>query len=155
MSEPQSRRSALVAIVVGGVSTIVAGLAGLVGLAAVPKPVGTTKRWRKVASTLDISNDPAMVVLTSRHQDGWYATEQQQVVFVDRESGENYRVLSGVCTHLGCGVKWDGAAKQYKCPCHGGTFDREGKVVSGPPPRPLDRLNTRVNQQTLDIEVEL
>jgi Rieske Fe-S protein len=155
MTEGQSRRSAMIAIVAGGVSTILASLAGLVGFAAVPRAASGTKRWRKVASTLDISdNEPAMVVLSSRHQDGWYATEQQQVVFVDRD-GDNYRVLSAVCTHLGCGVKWDGAAKQYKCPCHGGIYDREGKVLAGPPPRPLDRLNTRVNEQTTDIEVEL
>lgn len=155
MTEGQSRRSAMIAIVVGGVGTMLASLAGLVGFAAVPRAASTTKRWRKVASTLDITdNEPAMVVLTSRHQDGWYSTEQQQVVFVDRE-GDSYRVLSAVCTHLGCGVKWDGTAKQFKCPCHGGTFDRAGKVLAGPPPRPLDRLTVRVNQQTLDIEAEL
>jgi cytochrome b6-f complex iron-sulfur subunit len=51
------------------------------------------------------------------------------------------------CTHVGCVLPWladdpsedDLAAKgRFNCPCHGGIFDRYGKVHSGPPPRPLD-----------------
>jgi len=41
------------------------------------------------------------------------------------------------CTHLGCEVSWVEAERSYKCPCHEGTFDEEGRVVAGPPPRPL------------------
>jgi Rieske Fe-S protein len=43
----------------------------------------------------------------------------------------------------------------YVCPCHGGAYDRDGRVVAGPPPQPLQRLAVRVNPQTSDIEVEL
>ena len=34
--------------------------------------------------------------------------------------------------------------QQLKCPCHGGTYDRDGQVTSGPPPEPLARFATRV-----------
>ena len=116
MTEGQSRRSAMIAIVAGGVSTILASLAGLVGFAAVPRAASNTKRWRKVASTLDISdNEPAMVVLSSRHPDGWYETRKQSVVFVDRD-GDSYRALSAVCTHLGCRVHWDGDREAVQVP---------------------------------------
>jgi Rieske Fe-S protein len=113
------------------------------------------RRWRRAASIFDVpANQPFMAVLSARHADGWYETRQQTIVFLDRE-GEGYRALSAACTHLGCGVSWDGAARQFKCPCHGGVFDRDGRVLSGPPPRPLDRLSARVNPQTSEIEVEL
>ena len=49
----------------------------------------------------------------------------------------------------------DETSTQFKCPCHGGIYARDGQVVSGPPPRPLERLNSRVNPSTGDIEVEL
>ena len=75
-------------------------------------------------------------------------------VFIDRE-GDGYRALSATCAHLGCRVKWDGAAKQFKCPCQGGAYDREGRVLAGPPPAPLQRYAVRVNPQTSEIEVEL
>jgi menaquinol-cytochrome c reductase iron-sulfur subunit len=59
------------------------------------------------------------------------------------------------CTHLGCPVLWQPGANLFMCPCHGGVYDRDGNVVSGPPPRGLERLNVRVNPQTSDLEVEL
>jgi quinol---cytochrome c reductase iron-sulfur subunit, bacillus type len=154
-AEPESRRSALARIVIGGVGFLLTGLAALVGAAATPRTVRTARRWRRVLSIFDLPpNQPVMAVLSERHADGWYQTRQQRVVFVDRQ-GDGYRVLSAVCTHLGCGVRWDAGAQQFKCPCHGGVYDREGRVVAGPPPRPLDRLPVRVNPDTADIEVDL
>ena len=74
------------------------------------------------------------------------------------KTDNGYRAFSLVCTHLGCVVRWrpeaEGAGSKkaasaqkgpgrFVCPCHGGVFDSEGKVVSGPPPRPLERLEVR------------
>ncbi|MHA2641789.1 MAG: QcrA and Rieske domain-containing protein [bacterium JZ-2024 1] len=50
------------------------------------------------------------------------------------------KVLSAVCTHLGCLVKWLPAESQLLCPCHAGKFDVNGQVLSGPPPAPLPQL---------------
>lgn len=47
------------------------------------------------------------------------------------------------CTHLGCPVGYDAVADGFLCPCHGGKFDREGRVLAGPPPRPLVQLRAR------------
>jgi len=52
--------------------------------------------------------------------------------------------ISTRCAHLGCPVRYVGAAKQFICPCHGGTYDFDGKVTGGPPVRPLDRFFTKV-----------
>lgn len=48
-----------------------------------------------------------------------------------------YFALSTVCTHLGCVVEWDAAANRLTCPCHLASFNLEGSVAEGPPPRPL------------------
>lgn len=53
-------------------------------------------------------------------------------------------VLSAICTHEGCTVVWDKEKKLILCPCHGGEYDRQGKVLGGPPPAPLIRLPVRV-----------
>jgi Rieske Fe-S protein len=154
-AEPESRRSALAKLVIGGVGAILAGLAGLVSAAATPRAARPTPRWRGVLSIFDLPPVlPVMAVISQRHTDGWYQTRQQAIVYVDRQ-GDGYRVLSAVCTHLGCSVRWDAGAGQYKCPCHGGVYDRDGRVVAGPPPRPLDRLPVRVNPDTAEIEVQL
>jgi cytochrome b6-f complex iron-sulfur subunit len=53
---------------------------------------------------------------------------------------EGFLVLSLVCTHLGCIVKWDPDKGAFHCPCHAGTFDKNGRVTGGPPPAPLEKL---------------
>src|SRR6185295_960758 len=45
------------------------------------------------------------------------------------------------CTHLGCPVLYRKETKKLHCPCHEGYFNAEdGKVLAGPPPRPLPRV---------------
>jgi cytochrome b6-f complex iron-sulfur subunit len=57
------------------------------------------------------------------------------------------RVLSAVCTHLGCTIN---KSKQgFDCPCHGSHYDETGKACSGPASRSLDRLEVDVNKQGL------
>jgi cytochrome b6-f complex iron-sulfur subunit len=50
---------------------------------------------------------------------------------------QGFRAFSAICTHLGCIVGWDATRRQIACPCHAGYFDLNGRVVGGPPPRPL------------------
>ncbi|MBM4122553.1 MAG: Rieske (2Fe-2S) protein [Nitrospira sp.] len=44
------------------------------------------------------------------------------------------------CTDLGCLVSWSKEREQFVCPCHQGVFDKTGRNIAGPPPRPLDRF---------------
>jgi cytochrome b6-f complex iron-sulfur subunit len=55
------------------------------------------------------------------------------------------RAFTAVCTHLECTVQYKADTSQIWCACHNGTYDLGGNVVSGPPPRPLERfvVNTR------------
>ena len=62
-------------------------------------------------------------------------------------SRSQIRVLSGVCTHLGCTIK--NTEQGFDCPCHGSHFDKTGKACSGPASRSLDRLKADVNKQGL------
>jgi Rieske Fe-S protein len=151
----EDRRRALARFVTIGMGAIGAGLASLVALVAAPKSGGVGRRWRAAASIFDLPpSGPYTAILAERHADGWHATRRQNVVYIDKDD-DSYRALSATCTHLGCRVRWDEAKTQYRCPCHGGVFDRAGNVVAGPPPSGLTRLNVRVNPQTSEIEVEL
>ena len=51
----------------------------------------------------------------------------------------NYVALAQACTHAGCAVNYNSAANKMVCPCHGGTFDTAGNVLSGPPSSPLKK----------------
>ncbi len=71
--------------------------------------------------------------------------------FVVRTPEEIYAV-SGVCTHLGCIVKWQRSRKAFFCPCHGGRFAPDGRVLGGPPPAPLTRFKVALSQGKIVVE---
>ena len=63
----------------------------------------------------------------------------------DRDSlKQPYVAISTRCAHLGCPVRYVQASERFICPCHGGVYGFDGKVEGGPPVRPLDRFETRV-----------
>lgn len=57
-------------------------------------------------------------------------------IFVVREKN-SVRVVSAVCTHLGCTNQWVAERNQWECPCHGSIFNQEGVVIKGPARKPL------------------
>lgn len=61
------------------------------------------------------------------------------------------QAFNAICTHLDCTVQYKADTSQIWCACHNGLYDLSGNVVSGPPPRPLDRLV--VNQRGDDVVV--
>jgi menaquinol-cytochrome c reductase iron-sulfur subunit len=67
------------------------------------------------------------------------------------ESPDSYVAISTRCAHLGCPVNYVSASESFVCPCHGGVYDFEGKVIGGPPVRPLDRFQTRVVKNQVQI----
>ena len=54
-----------------------------------------------------------------------------------RSAKPELMVMEGVCTHLGCSLKWNGAETSWDCPCHGSRFDTRDEVLNGPATSPL------------------
>ncbi|MFZ0389196.1 MAG: Rieske (2Fe-2S) protein [Calditrichia bacterium] len=67
---------------------------------------------------------------------------------------DGYRVFSGVCTHLGCIVRWEQEKGWFFCPCHKGYFSKNGEVISGPPPRPLNEYPVVMENNLVFIQLE-
>ncbi len=90
------------------------------GAKAPPQPVEVQVGDIPAGGTKDIlyGSDPALVM----------------------RSEDEFLVLSLVCTHLGCIVKWGADEQTFHCPCHAASFDKTGRVTGGPPPAPLERL---------------
>jgi len=65
-------------------------------------------------------------------------------VLLIRASESEWRAYSAICTHLNCTVQYQEAERQIWCACHNGFYDLNGRVVSGPPPRPLEEYTVRV-----------
>ena len=71
------------------------------------------------------------------------------VVIVNQ--GTSYTAVAQKCTHQGCSVAYDLAGNNFVCPCHNGTYDINGKVVSGPPPAPLKTYTVTRTGNTLKV----
>ena len=87
---------------------------------------------RRVASTADLPVGGSLVFE--------YPNAHDACVLV-RVSDAEYVAFSQKCTHLSCAVIPKPAEGVFHCPCHEGVFElRTGRVIAGPPPRPLPRI---------------
>jgi len=74
-------------------------------------------------------------------------------VLVIAAGEKRFRAFSAICTHLGCIVKWDPSTQKILCPCHAGVFGPDGRVLSGPPPRPLPEYDVVQIGNELKVKV--
>ena len=57
-----------------------------------------------------------------------------------RDGGGELFVVSPVCTHMKCMLRWNDAERSWDCPCHGSRFAPDGRVIEGPALQPLRHL---------------
>lgn len=144
--------------VLGGVITAVlaipvAGFATAPGWQAKTPPkllstsVAPTLRsddWTSVGKVADYEVGVPKYLEIERHVvDGWVSENTPIGIQVVRTTDTDIVVFDPHCTHLGCPLSWSTGAEAFVCPCHGGSFKPTGEVVSGPPPRPMIRYETR------------
>ena len=142
---------------------IVWGIGGLISVAmaipAVAYIVGpalqqdTAQNWIRLGAASKVElGIPTLFKAKVQRQTGWIVNEQELSVFVRTDNGRDFAAMSNVCTHLGCRVRWIAERSEFLCPCHNGVFDKDGKVMGGPPPRPLDRYQVKVENDQLFIQ---
>lgn len=69
---------------------------------------------------------------------------------VARTAQNSFVALGATCTHQACTITGFGS-QTYVCPCHGSTFDINGRVLSGPAPAPLPQYPTQFSNGVLTI----
>jgi menaquinol-cytochrome c reductase iron-sulfur subunit len=150
--ENSQRRKFLIGFIaaMGGLISIILGGSGLFYFFS---PAWGRKKegWLAVGPVENLkSGDPQKVDYVNRKEDGWEVVESSSSVWVVKQ-GTEWVAYDPHCTHLGCPYRWDSAKGAFICPCHGGTFSKEGQVISGPPPRPLKRFSSKVESGILYI----
>lgn len=155
LPESHGRRNFLSRIVIavqaaiGGVVTYVVG-----GAALAPSFASHTRSWQRAAAVADLAAaGPTPVTLRLIRQDGYRQVVDRRVVYIQRDDNAGVRVLDSTCTHLGCRTRYDDAAKQFVCPCHGGVYDMDGSVLAGPPPTPLRHIEARIDGADVVVQV--
>lgn len=141
--------------------TVIAGIGGVIGAAigipAVSYIIGPAQKtgdadWIRLGSVSKVEmNIPTLFKTVIETQTGWVREEEEFSAYVLTDNGRDFTVMSNVCTHLGCRVRWIADEEGFFCPCHNAIFARDGSVVDGPPPRPLDRFESRVEDGNLYV----
>ena len=135
-------------------------LLGSIGAAIVAVPtVGfllglrqPTKIWRAVGHVQDFEmGSTIQVAFEDPSPLPWSGVTARTAAWLRRTGEHEFIAFSVDCTHLGCPVRWLSGANLFMCPCHGGVFYADGRVASGPPPRPLIQYPTRVQGDEVQI----
>ena len=144
-----------------GIYTITGAITAVSGAALARFAVGASfeknkSKWIELDSqdVQDADEGFARVVLEYEQKDGWLTATNRTLAYVKRVKEDEVIAISAACSHLGCIVTWDEEQKIFKCPCHDGKYDVEGRVISGPPPGPLRRHKAKVEDGTILLATE-
>ena len=140
----------------------IVGIGGFIGLSLGIPAVGyivsparlenQSQEWIRVGSTSKVEiGTPTLFKIKIERKTGWIVNEEELSLYVLTEDGRDYIVMSNICTHLGCRIRWIAEKGQFFCPCHNGIFDKNGDVVSGPPPKPLNRFEVKVENDEIFV----
>src|SRR3954466_6745658 len=145
------------ALAAGGIASAAFGLPAL-GFALGPifeKQNPTT--WQDVGPEADFNPQtyvPKVMTLVAAIGEVGKTTVYVRRLDPSRDTGSlhyPYVAISTRCAHLGCPVRYVQAAERFICPCPGGVAQFDGKVAGGPPVRPLDRFETRVENGRVQV----
>jgi len=144
-----------------GIYAITGAITAVSGIALARFAVGPSLRtekgkWIEVELDDSATGHPGFrrVVLEYEKKDGWLTANVKSLAYVRRVKEDEVIAISATCTHLGCIVTWDDAQQIFKCPCHDGRYDPQGQVISGPPPAPLRRHKTKIEDGRILLATE-
>jgi menaquinol-cytochrome c reductase iron-sulfur subunit len=152
-----SRRNFMVRTIIGIFVFIGAAMtAALGGFGVLPVIKKKEAGWSDAGSTTELqTNQPQERRFFETVKSGWQSEKQERAIWIIKKADGSVTAYSPNCPHLGCGYRWIAAHQRFECPCHGSVFDINGKVLSGPAPRPLDTIGTRVENGRLLVRFEV
>jgi Rieske Fe-S protein len=149
-----SRRSFLQHLPLGVFAAVFASLSGAAFRFLRPRVVAASDQWLDVATLSELNGpQPLPRKVVAEHVSGWAVTTEEHNVFV--LPAKNNQVVSPVCPHAGCEVLWEQPANRFACPCHESYFAADGSRISGPSPRGLDALPSRVQDGKLQVQYQI
>ena len=153
---PNLDRKSFVKIITAALGSIMAAIVGLPVIQYFISPalnIKVSDNWISLGSLENYPLDiPTLFNFTLTRVNGWERSSHSYGAFVLRKSEETI-VFSDICTHLSCRVGWNPDNLEFSCPCHAAFFDKYGEVKSGPPPRSMDRFETRMEDDQLFIHL--
>jgi menaquinol-cytochrome c reductase iron-sulfur subunit len=159
MPIPMPERRSFLGLLLAGVGGLVSAVLAipLVRFVTFPLRVPAEETsWSDVGKLDEFVSlaEPVARTIDVKKIDGWRSSVVQNGVYVVPMGDGHLKVLSSVCPHLGCAVRWIEKQDRFICPCHGGTFTSAGVHLSGPPLRAMDELESKVENGVLKVRFQ-
>ena len=139
-------------LAIGGIISIALGIPAVAYIIGPARRRVQEENWIRLGPVSKVEiGTPTLFKARVERQVGWIINEEEISVYILTEDGRNYVALSNICTHLGCRVRWISDQGQFFCPCHNAIFNKQGEVVTGPPPRPLDQYVVKVEEEQIYV----
>lgn len=150
--EPQSgenmSRNTFVRVAAGGVGLCYAAAIGYPVYRYLESPIEKAKNEKPVSEVTppDARKLPAGTALMFK-----FGSKPAMLI---HHKDDKWVALYAVCKHLGCTVQYEPDKDRIYCACHGGVYNAyTGANVSGPPPKPLDRLDVKVTDDSVVVSI--
>ncbi len=112
-----------------------------------PPKARKAEEWVDASDASQLAlKSPEEVVFRRNRVDGWKVNSEKATAWVVKMSDSDYVAFAPQCTHLGCAYHWDEQKQNFLCPCHTSAFSIDGRVLSGPAPRALDRFEVKIEK---------
>lgn len=139
-------------LAIGGIISIALGIPAVAYIIGPARRRVQEENWIRLGPVSKVEiGTPTLFKARVERQVGWIINEEEISVYILTEDGRNFVALSNICTHLGCRVRWISDQGQFFCPCHNAIFNKQGEVVTGPPPRPLDQYVVKVEDEQIYV----
>ena len=110
-----------------------------------PRPRRKGEEWVEAGDVGQLQpNAPEEFIFRRTRVDGWKTTTVKTTAWVLKTESNEVVAFAPQCTHLGCAYHYDVRNKEFLCPCHTSTFALDGRVLTGPAPRALDRYDVKL-----------
>lgn len=151
-----SRRNFMVRAIVAVVAFLgVAVAVPLGGFGILPVIKRRETLWSDAGSLQGLGvNEPVERRFYQIVRTGWQEEKVERAVWVVKRPDGSITAFSPVCPHLGCGYRWFDAEKRFTCPCHASAFNINGTVLTGPAPRSLDTLDTKIEGGKIFVQYQ-
>lgn len=116
---------------------------------------GPIDEWVTVGavSDLPIGEIQSRAVNVTSHGN-WMNRTVEKGIWIRRNEDETVTVLSAICPHKDYSIRWRPDLRTFVCPGHKSAFDTTGRVLSGPSPRAMDALETKIEKGMLLVRYQ-
>lgn len=139
-------------LIATGISAVLGVNLGRFTLGPALTPAAGVADWTDAGTLADIPDGKLIKRnIVVAQEAGWGKFIADRAVWVVKK-GDEVKVFTAVCPHLGCTVQTNAAG--FLCACHNSQWNETGQTLAGPAPRGLDVLEHRVEDGQLKVRYQ-